>query len=323
MNILFVTSTRIGDAVLSTCLLSHLIEKYPSASFTVACGPLPASLFEAVPGVERVIAVQKQRFAGHWLSLWATVVSTPWDIVVDLRASALAWTLRACSRKTLRSNDEGGTIHRVVELGKLFNLTPPPDTKLWLSDGAIGEADSVMPVDTPVIGLGVTANWLPKIWPAQNFVALAARLTGIHGIFPAARIAVFGAEEERALAQPVLDGIAEAQGLDLVGQKSLPIVAACLSKCDLFVGNDSGLMHMAAAVETPTIGLFGPSPAIRYGPWGKHCTAVESSEPYAELVGGACFNHRSTENLMGGLSVEAVEQAAHDLCAEIARDRHG
>ena len=323
MNILFVTSTRIGDAVLSTCLLSHLIAKYPSASFTVACGPLPASLFEAVPGVERVIAVQKKRFAGHWVSLWTTVMSTSWDIVVDLRASALAWTLRARSRKTLRSNDEGGTIHRVVELGKLFDLSPPPDTKLWLSDVAIVEAEAIIPKEFPVIGLGVTANWLPKIWPAQNFVALARRLIGDDGVFPGARIAVFGAEEERSLAQPVLEGLAEAQCIDLVGQKALPIVAACLAKCDLFVGNDSGLMHMAAAVKTPTIGLFGPSPAIRYGPWGKHCRAVESSEPYAELVGGACFNHRSTENLMGGLSVEAVEQAAHDLCAEIARDRHG
>jgi heptosyltransferase III len=323
MNILFVTSTRIGDAVLSTCLLSHLVAKYPGASFTVACGPLPAPLFEAVPGVKRIIPLQKKRFAGHWLSLWTTVMSTSWDIVVDLRASALAWTLWARSRKTLRSNDEGGTIHRVVELGKLFNLTPPPDTKLWLSDVAINEADSVLPNDSPVIGLGVTANWLPKIWPAQNFVALAGRLTGTDGVLPAARVAVFGAEEERALAQPVLDGLTDNQCVDLVGRNALPTVAACLSKCDLFIGNDSGLMHMAAAVGTPTIGLFGPSPAVRYGPWGKHCTAVESSISYAELVGVPSFDHRSTKNLMTGLSVEAVEQAAHDLCAKIARDQHG
>jgi heptosyltransferase III len=323
MNILFVTSTRIGDAVLSTCLLSYLVAKYPAASITVACGPLPAPLFEAVPGVKRIIPLQKKRFAGHWLSLWATVISTPWDIVVDLRASALAWALRARTRKTLRSNDEGGTIHRVVELGKLFNLTPPPDTKLWLSGAAISEAESVMPDDSPVIGFGVTANWLPKIWPAQNFVALAGRLTGPNGVFPSARVAVFGAEEERALAQPVLDGLSENQCIDLVGQNALPTVAACLSKCDIFVGNDSGLMHMAAAVGTPTIGLFGPSPAVRYAPWGENCTAVESTESYAELVGDPSFDHQSTENLMRGLTVDAVEHVARDLCAEFLRDRHG
>lgn len=323
MKILFVTSTRIGDAVLSTCLLSHLIAKYPDASVTVACGSLPAPLFESVPGVEWVIAVQKKRFSGHWLSLWATVMSTSWDIVVDLRASALAWTLRARSRKTLRSNDEGETIHRVVELGRLFDLTPPPDPKLWLSDASVNEAKTIMPDGSPIIGLGVTANWLPKIWQPQNFVALAGRLTDTNGVFPSARIAVFGAEEERALAQPVFDGLPKAQCIDLVGQNALPTVAACLSKCALFIGNDSGLMHMAAAVKTPTIGLFGPSPAVRYGPWGNHCTAIESSESYAELVGGLSFDHRSTENLMTGLSVEAVEQAAHDLCAEIARGWDG
>src|SRR5690606_33565641 len=76
MNILFVTSTRIGDAVISTGLLSHLISRYPAASITVACGTLPAPLFVPAPGVVRVIEMVKQPWGGHWLRLWAEVAGT-------------------------------------------------------------------------------------------------------------------------------------------------------------------------------------------------------------------------------------------------------
>ena len=92
MRILFVTASRIGDAVLSTALLAHVIERHPGARLTIACGPAAAPLFEAAPGLERVIVLVKRRWGAHWLSLWAATVGTRWDLVVDLRASALAWT---------------------------------------------------------------------------------------------------------------------------------------------------------------------------------------------------------------------------------------
>jgi len=79
-------------------------------------------------------------------------------------------------------------------------------------------------------------------------------------------------------------------------------------------------MHMSAAVSTPTVGLFGPSPPARYGPWGDHCIVVESSESYRELVGAPSFDHRSSENLMAGLSVEAVYEAARAIYRNVGKD---
>src|SRR5690348_9739575 len=95
MNILFVTATRIGDAVLSTGLLSHLVETRSAARFTIAAGPVAAPLFAGVPGLERVIVVEKRAASLHWVQLWARVAARRWDLVVDLRGSALAWLLRA------------------------------------------------------------------------------------------------------------------------------------------------------------------------------------------------------------------------------------
>ncbi|MBV9521439.1 MAG: glycosyltransferase family 9 protein, partial [Alphaproteobacteria bacterium] len=94
MRVLFVTATRIGDAVLSTGILGELVERHAGARLTIAAGPAAAPLFEAVPGLERLIVLEKRRFARHWLGLYAAVAGTAWDLVIDLRGSALAYLLR-------------------------------------------------------------------------------------------------------------------------------------------------------------------------------------------------------------------------------------
>ena len=76
MKILFITATRIGDAVLTTGLLDHLIKTYPDARVTVAAGPVAAPLFAATPGVERVLPMEKRRYGGHWLALWSEAIGT-------------------------------------------------------------------------------------------------------------------------------------------------------------------------------------------------------------------------------------------------------
>src|SRR5271170_1253555 len=70
MDILFVTATRIGDAVLSTGLISYLVDRHVDARLTIAAGPIAAPLFEAVPGLERLVVVQKRRWSLHWLPLY-------------------------------------------------------------------------------------------------------------------------------------------------------------------------------------------------------------------------------------------------------------
>ena len=114
MHILFVTATRIGDAVLSTGLLAHLIERHPHARLTIAAGPVAAPLFEAVPGLERIVVVEKRRWSLHWLPFYGAVATRRWNLVVDLRGSAVAWLLRAGERKVMAKGD--AREHRVRQL---------------------------------------------------------------------------------------------------------------------------------------------------------------------------------------------------------------
>ena len=279
MRILFVTSNRIGDAVLSTGLLDHLIRRYPDCRITVACGVAAEGVFARMPNLERLIPLEKRPYGLHWPPLWAATVGTFWDLVVDIRGSALAWLVPARRRAVMRSGRGG---HKTAQLAALLGLDPPPLPVAWTAPADRDLAARLLPAGPPVVALAPTANWTGKVWPPERFVALYHRLAA--GPLPGARVAVLAGpgEQERALAAPVL--LALPGAIDLCGTLSLPEAAACLARSALFVGNDSGLMHLAAAAGVPTLGLFGPTPAEEYAPAGRRtAVAVARGSTMAEL----------------------------------------
>ncbi len=310
-RLLFITSTRIGDAVLSTGVLEHFLGQMPGARVTVAAGRPALPLFRAVPGLDRLIPIDKRRHGAHWLALWRAVAARRWDLVIDLRASAIAYLLWTRRRKVMprRLPD----LHRLEELGRVLGLPAPPAPKLWLGEAERRRARELVPDGPPVLALAPAANWAGKQWRPERFAELARRLTAADGILPAARLAVFAGPDEREQVAPVLAALPAGRVLDLVGGPDLLTVGACLARCDLFVGNDSGLMHLAAAAGTPTLGLFGPSHEWRYRPWGEKAAALRTPESYEELTGAPDYDHRTTGTLMDGLSVEAVAEAAAAL----------
>ncbi len=111
----------------------------------------------------------------------------------------------------------------------------------------------------------------------------------------------------------MIDALPGERALDLAGAVDLPCAAACLRRCRVFIGNDSGLMHLAAAAGTPTLGLFGPSEEWRYAPWGPHAALVRTEESCAELNARRVPLGEPQETLMGGLSVDAALAAAEAL----------
>jgi heptosyltransferase-3 len=312
MRILFITATRVGDAVLSTGLLSHLIGLHPEARLTVAAGPAAAQLFEPMPGLEQLITVEKMPYGLHWIRLWLQCVFRRWDLVVDLRRSIIGWVLPAKKRYVIPRID--GPVHRVELLAATLGLeSAPPAPRIWLDPAHRAAAAEIIPAGLPVLALAPAANWRGKQWRAERFNELAERLTGPRGILPGARVAVFAAGSERPAIEPVLSGMPADRLIDTVGRIDLLTVAACLERCALFIGNDSGLMHLAAACGIPTLGLFGPSREEHYAPWGRRSAWVRTTESYEALTGATDYDHRTTGTLMDGLSVGRAEEAARAL----------
>ncbi len=315
MRILFVTSTRIGDAVLSSGLLAHLVERYPAARLTIACGPAAAPLFEALPNLETIITLRKRRRSAHWLGLWSKCVGKYWHLVVDLRRSGLSYLLPTFRRRLMGPGEPG--LHKVRQYARTLGLDDAPP-RIYTNPAHHARAQELVPDGAPVLGLGPTANWPGKEWRAERFAELARRLTGQGGILPGARLAVFSAPNERQRALPSLAGVPASRRLDLAGKLDLLTVHACLERCDLFIGNDSGLMHLAAAAGTPTLGLFGPGRTENYAPWGPKTGFVRTEKSYEEIVGAPGYDHRTTGTQMDSLAVDSAEAAARDLWARIS-----
>ncbi len=292
VRILLVSANRLGDAVITCGILDHLIQTHPSARFTIACGPAAAGVYSRMPRLERIIVFDKHRNDLHWPKLWRAVAFTWWDLVIDVRGSALAYLVPA-KRRVVRRKRPGRMFEQHAAM---LGIDPAPLPVAWTAPADRERARALLPPDRPVIGFGVTANWAPKVWAAERFGALFERLST--GALPGAVPAVFAGPgaAERDMAAPALACLPGA--IDLRGALSIPEVAAVIERCALYVGNDSGLMHLAAATGTPTVGLCGTTRdrAAEMAPAGVRATWAEAE-------------HAS----MDALTVDAVEAACRSL----------
>jgi heptosyltransferase-3 len=291
-NLLFITSNRLGDAVLSTGLLTVALGKFKPQAVTIACGPIPAPLFAGVPNLKKIILLDKKQGGGHWFQCWKEVVGTRWDVVIDLRNSIVSYLV--LSKQTFRFTGTREARHKSVQLAEVLGLSAAPFNHIWTNDAARQRAAELVPSGDPVLALCPTANWGPKQWPAPRFAEMAREL-------PYKRIALFGAAHERAQAQPILDALSVTYDvIDLIGKTDPLEAAACLQRCALCVANDSGLMHIAAAMGIPTVGLFGPSDDREYAPHGPRAVYLRGA-PFAGLDKTA-----NPQGLMEAISVDTV-----------------
>lgn len=304
MNILFITSTRLGDAILSTGLLQHLFETQPEAKVVVACGPLPQSIFEGFPNVVRIIPMKKEKNHGHWVKLVKETYGIKWDQIIDLRNSAVSRLLRG-KQKFIFGGYIDKTAHKVEQNAAVMKLATPPAPTLHFTATQEAFADALMPRDKTIIGVGPSANWIGKTWPANRFIEVIQWLIGEDGPFSGASVAVYAAPGEEDQAKPVLDSVPKMQQIDGIAKGSPGEVAAALSRCQFYIGNDSGLMHAAAAARVPTVGLFGPSYPHLYRPWGKHCIYAQTPETFDELIDFEGYNPKTLDRtLMNSLKTE-------------------
>ena len=306
-GILFITSTHIGDAVLSTGLLDRLLTDYPAEPVTIACGAPAAKVFAAAPRVERIHVLRKQRFAGHWFGFWRSAIGRRWRVLVDLRRSGSPYVLRAAAKHVLPKT--GVPMHRVELIAKTMGLAPQAP-RVWTDDSHEARARALLG-DGGVVAMAPGATWAGKIWPAANFVALVEQLLGAGGPYGDCRLLLVGAESERDAAAPLAAALPAERMIDGMGVDVLSTYAA-LRRCRLFVGNDSAMMHLAAASGQPTVGLFGPTRDVHYAPWGDNGLVVRTPESVEALIGHPGYDTRTTGSMMGTLSAETVAAAIRE-----------
>jgi ADP-heptose:LPS heptosyltransferase len=149
----------------------------------------------------------------------------------------------------------------------------PSDTQLeaWTSPEDEEFAQSLMNKydigqSDRVIAFAPGAAWPFRRWPAQRFIELGQWLQDTYKVF----ILILAAKNEEDLALRIEKGLKEDKTVNLAGKTTLREMAAVLKRCRLFIGNDSGPLHIATAAGIPVAGFYGPGEYHRFKPWGKN-----------------------------------------------------
>ena len=314
--ILFITATRIGDAVLSSGLIKRLHDEIPNASFTIVAGPVAAPLFSEVPNLDELIVFAKAKDGSHWFDLWRKVRRRRWGLVVDLRGSGISRFLRAKRRAVFRKGS-GPPVHKVLEAARVLRIEDEPaPPHIFTSPAIEAYADELTAGVGPILALAPAANWVGKTWPMERFSQVAIRLLRNTGApLAGGRLMVVGGREEVNLGRDLKEVVARGRLIDLAGRVDLLTAYACLKRARLFIGNDSGAMHLAAAAGVPTLGLFGPSDEKLYAPWGEHARAVRGPRSFDQVCAADPHLTQAICHMMD-LGVEPVLRAAEQLLAE-------
>src|SRR5207237_25824 len=146
-------------------------------------------------------------------------------------------------------------VHKVIEAARTLRIEDEPASPyIYVSPEVEEYAADLTAGSGPILALSPAANWVGKTWPVERFSRLALRL--LERPMRGGRLMVLGGPGERKTAEGLRDVVQRNRFIDLAGQVDLVTAFACLKRARLFIGNDSGTMHLAAAAGAPTLGLF-------------------------------------------------------------------
>jgi lipopolysaccharide heptosyltransferase II len=273
-RILFITLSNIGDLVMTTPLLEALHMSFPEHLIDIVADARSSDLLRACPYRGRLLHKDKRADLRTNAALIMDLRETAYDVAVDLRTAFLTFLIRCGQRGLKRRGTSLGPLavhHHFTALRAILGTAVEiPAACIWLDTPAQARALELLkpqPAERLLV-LAPGANWPGKVWPLQRFADLVERLSDSFD-----RAVVVGSAQERALGETLAKHSA-IPVTNLAGSTDLLEVAAVIAHACAFVGNDSGLGHIAAALQVPTLTVFGPGQPDRYRPWGTRAAIV-------------------------------------------------
>jgi lipopolysaccharide heptosyltransferase I len=337
VKILILKPSSLGDVVQSLPVLRLLKLHLPASQIYWWIDTKLAPLLEGDPDLAGVVRFHRRRWAApqHWpeivRSIW-WIRKQGFDWVIDLqglmRSGIFAWLANGGLTVGVDEPREGarGLYDVVVQrpsrqthavdwyLQVLPALGVPVHWKFqWLPERPALAADlrQKWPMNAARwVGLQPGARWANKRWPVEYYAELLRDLSAKR---PELRFAVFGGEDERALGETITKAGGE-RCLDLTGKLSLPEMVEWLRRIDLLVTNDTGPMHVAAALGKPVVAMFGPTTPLRTGPYRQLDHVLQLQLPCVPCLNSRCWYSKPMECLRA-LPPSAAVQAALDRLA--------
>jgi len=277
-KILFVSLSNIGDAVMTLPTLIYLKKMYPSAKFDLICDARSVEIFQSFPSINKIYIRDKKSGISYQFRFIRKIRQTHYDLAVDLKTDFLLWFLRA-KRKIRKMNNK--SLHSVEKhfISICSNLKKIPDPKIYIPTKLQNNIKNIFPSNKgKTIALALGANSNHKVWPTENYVCLLKLLK-----LKFANIILIGSKNEMDKAQ-LFKKLYTKKVFDFCGKLTLLETASIIKKSDFFIGNDSGLGHIASAVNTQNFIIFGDGDPDRYRPWGNKSSWYQNPEKDISLI---------------------------------------
>lgn len=336
-KVLVIRLRSIGDTVLTTPSLVALRRFLPHSSIDILLEDWVAPVLDGSPLVDRVISIPRHSNAAR-ARIARDLHRTGYDVVYNLHGGTTATFLARASGARQRV----GYAH--YQYARLHNHVAPSPQEIWLRPTLHSAEQQLaligwtgVPVsDRPATELAVTekaarsvaarlaahqidsepvalihpaAAFETKQWPSENFARLIDEVAA-RGLTP---VVIVAAKEKQ-----VLDAVIQQSSARVIGltDLSLPEVTALAARAQLFVGNDSGIAHMAAAVNTPCVVIFGSSNAAHWRPWTTNRNEVVREEMKCQPCHGYFCAEFETPQCILRIPVERVVAAIDRLMRE-------
>lgn len=335
-NILLIQFGDIGDVVYSFPCARALKEAFPAARVVMAVQKKAAGLVYECQWADDVIVVDKKKrsllqLLAHQKKFWLRVRNYHFDLAIDLRTGsrgAVLAFLSGAGQRVGRYTPVGNIwrarlfSHLVLPKGRKDQyiaeyyhdtltdygisttaLNPeisPGRDRLKAVDDLLKSHD--IAVEGPLLAIQPFSRWQYKEWAVDKYIGLINRVTKFFDL----AVIITGSPDEALRAQTIVDRCDTGKVFNLTGLTALDHLPALLKKACLFLGVDSAGVHIAAAVGTPTISLYGPSPAAVWAPKGDGNMVITADMP--------CIPCRDT-GCQGSMRSRCLEELSLDEVA--------
>ncbi len=312
LNILVIKLSALGDVVLITASLKALREKYPKAKIYCLVGEESKKILQRCPYLDGLIIFDAhEKHRGWWKTLRFArkLRKYRFDMVVDFQNNRKSHILSflAFPRESYgyRNNKFGFLISNSVknpshelppvqhqfQILQMLGITYKPDSllELWPSPQDNKYVDELLDSEwlsgsNNIIGINLSASakWETKNWPLEYVVRLCDSLAAQN-----IRVILTGMEKDKEKARRVLS-LAKSKPADLTGKTDILQLAGLIKKCRVYVTPDSAPLHLAAAMHTPFVALFGPTSSLRHLPPAENFRVIEKNPTCAPCYSSTC-----------------------------------
>ena len=319
-RILIIKPSAIGDVVHGLPILNLLRLRWPEAHIAWLVTPACAGLLQGHPQLNEVILFDRKRYAAsirsprvarELFAFFGELRSKKFDLVIDLqglfRSGWLAWITGAPVRVGAANAREGAwlfytrrvpagaterhAIERYLDIAEFLGLGRSPVRFVFPTDDVDRAAAKALLPSEPFAVLLPATNWPTKQWPIEKFASLIEPLAAM-GL----KSVLAGGPDAAAMAVS-LPGV-----IDIAGRTSLRELAAVLERASIVIANDTGPMHIAAALGRPLVTMYGPTSPVRTGPYGRDDTVVRLDIACSPCFSRSCSHH----SCMRGLEIDPI-----------------